>query len=145
MERILVGLDSSPRAALVLLASLDLARQTGAKLSVVRAATIPIEFPIEALTDTSDGLPARLVALTQDALERAVSDVPRERFERVEARIGTPWQVLCEAATELNTDLIVIGTHGHGPLDRLIGTTAARVVNHAPCSVFVVRAKAAAR
>ena len=35
--------------------------------------------------------------------------------------------------------MIVIGSHGYGGLDRILGTTAARVVNHALCSVFVVR------
>jgi nucleotide-binding universal stress UspA family protein len=35
--------------------------------------------------------------------------------------------------------LIVIGSHGYGGLDRVLGTTAARVVNHALCSVLVVR------
>ena len=36
----------------------------------------------------------------------------------------------------------MIGSHGYGGLDRILGTTAARVVNHALCSVFVVRASA---
>ena len=37
-------------------------------------------------------------------------------------------------------DLIVIGSHGYSGIDRLIGTTAAKVVNHAKQSVLVVRA-----
>jgi nucleotide-binding universal stress UspA family protein len=37
-------------------------------------------------------------------------------------------------------DLIVIGSHGYDALDRLLGTTAAKVVNHADRSVLVVRA-----
>ena len=38
-----------------------------------------------------------------------------------------------------NVDLIVIGSHGYGGIDRVIGTTAAKVVNHADRSVLVVR------
>ena len=38
-------------------------------------------------------------------------------------------------------DLVVIGSHGYGGLDRLLGTTAAKVANRAPCSVLVVRGK----
>jgi nucleotide-binding universal stress UspA family protein len=33
----------------------------------------------------------------------------------------------------------VIGCHGYSGLDRVIGTTAGKVVNHADRSVFVVR------
>lgn len=44
------------------------------------------------------------------------------------------------AATEHTADVIFIGSHGYCGLDRLLGTTAAKVVNHATCSVFVVRA-----
>jgi universal stress protein F len=41
---------------------------------------------------------------------------------------------------------VVIGSHGYGGLDRVLGTTAAKIVNHASCSVLVVReAQAEAR
>ena len=36
-------------------------------------------------------------------------------------------------------DLIVIGSHGFGTIDRILGTTAAKVVNHAERNVLVVR------
>jgi len=40
----------------------------------------------------------------------------------------------------LSADLIVIGTHGRTGLDHaLLGSTAERVVRHAPCPVMVVR------
>ena len=54
-------------------------------------------------------------------------------------RIGRPAQVIVDIAAELQVDLIVLGSHGFDVLDRVLGTTAARVVNHAPCSVLVVR------
>lgn len=34
---------------------------------------------------------------------------------------------------------IVIGSHGHGGIDRVLGTTAAKLVNHADRNVLVVR------
>jgi nucleotide-binding universal stress UspA family protein len=40
-----------------------------------------------------------------------------------------------------DVDLIVIGSHGYGALDHVLGTTAAKVVNHADRSVLVVRPK----
>jgi nucleotide-binding universal stress UspA family protein len=53
--------------------------------------------------------------------------------------IGTPWDGICRAAKEHEADLVVIGAHGYGTLDRLLGTTASKVVNHIDRSVMVVR------
>ena len=72
-------------------------------------------------------------------MEKDIKVVPAELVERVEARLGAPWQVICDLATVEKVDLIVIGTHGYSGIDHLLGTTATRVVNHAPCSVLVVR------
>ncbi len=47
---------------------------------------------------------------------------------------------IIKAAGELDADLIVIGSHGLGRVERfLIGSVSRRVVAHAPCSVLVVR------
>lgn len=139
MERILVGLDSSDRASRVLAEAVEIARTQNGKLIILRAVGLPVEFPVEALSISPDALPTKLQSITQQGLDHFVEGVPPSLVEKVEARIGTPWQVICDAAKEFNADLIVVGTHGHSALDRLLGTTAARVVNHAPCSVLVVR------
>ena len=46
---------------------------------------------------------------------------------------------MCDVAKEEACDLIVIGSHGYAGIDRLLGTTAAKIVNHAATSVLVVR------
>jgi len=53
--------------------------------------------------------------------------------------VGEPAGVICEFATSLPADLIVIGRQGEqGIIEHLlIGSTAERVVRHAPCSVLV--------
>ena len=35
--------------------------------------------------------------------------------------------------------LVIIGSHGYGGIDHLLGTTAARIVNHADRPVLVFR------
>ena len=55
-------------------------------------------------------------------------------------RSGTPYEEIVGAATQERADLIVIGTHGRGGLDRaLLGSVADRVVRLAPCPVVTVR------
>jgi nucleotide-binding universal stress UspA family protein len=45
-----------------------------------------------------------------------------------------------EFAKEAHVDIIVVGTHGRGPVAHLfMGSVAERVVRTAPCPVLVVR------
>ncbi len=56
------------------------------------------------------------------------------------AQEGYPPLVIEEAAREANADLIAMGTHGRSGLRHLLlGSTAQRVVQHAPCPVLTVR------
>ncbi len=51
-----------------------------------------------------------------------------------------PSHLILQGAAEKNADLIVLGARGHGVIARvLLGSTADYVVNHAKCSVLVVR------
>lgn len=55
------------------------------------------------------------------------------------------WEI-CGAAVEQGTDLIVLASHGLGGLKHaFIGSTAERVVRHAPCPVLTVRDRALGR
>jgi len=54
-------------------------------------------------------------------------------------RTGRPFHEITLAAGERATDLIVIATHGHTGLKRVwLGSTAERVVRHAPCPVLTI-------
>jgi nucleotide-binding universal stress UspA family protein len=53
---------------------------------------------------------------------------------------GSAREVIVHYAEALNAQLLVIGTHGRSGLMRLtLGSTAASVIERAPCSVLVVR------
>ena len=55
-------------------------------------------------------------------------------------RTGVPYKEIVGAAVRERADLIVIGTHGRGGLDRaLLGSVADRVIRLAPCPVVTVR------
>ncbi len=66
----------------------------------------------------------------------------RERGVQIHAvkRIGHPARALVDYAKEAGLDVLVIGHTGHSALwGSFLGTTADKVVRHAPCSVLVVR------
>jgi nucleotide-binding universal stress UspA family protein len=64
------------------------------------------------------------------------------RLMAMHFRTGRPDRAIIGLAKELGADLIVIGTHPTGPLQRLLGgSTADRIARNAPCPVVVVRPK----
>lgn len=138
-QRLLVAVDASPRAAGVLRSAVALARAHGGKLILFRAVGLPLDIPPEAFSQPPAALPAILEAKAKTELESRAGDVPKELFEKTAVRLGVPWEAICQAAHEEDVDLIVIGSHGFSGIDRLLGTTAGRVVNHADRSVLVVR------
>jgi nucleotide-binding universal stress UspA family protein len=139
MKRILVGLDGSARAAAVLATASRVAQAQGAKLVLVRAVGLPPDVPQDFWKTTDEPLLEVLRKRSKAYLDESTARVPRELLDRSEVLVGTPWQAICDAAHRLEVDLIVIGSHGYAGFDRLLGTTAAKVVNHAGCSVLVVR------
>jgi nucleotide-binding universal stress UspA family protein len=76
------------------------------------------------------------------AATRLTAIVPEaERASVVVATlIGSPFFEILRYASEQSVDLIVIGTHGRGPLGHmLLGSVAEKVVRRAPCPVLTVR------
>ena len=52
---------------------------------------------------------------------------------------GHSGRSIVDVAKDIHADCIVIGSHKPGLIDYLLGSTAARVVRHAPCAVHVLR------
>jgi len=82
---------------------------------------------------------ARVFRTKLDLLCKREAIKPR-LIEKTLVRFGKPFQEICDAARGLKVDLIVISTHGYTGLKHaVLGSTAERVVRHAPCPVLVVR------
>ena len=142
MKSLLVALDGSPRAPTVLKAGVAQAKALGADVVLLRAISVPNDLPFTAMAmsplDVLSVLEQRAkVELTELARTLVPADVPWKI--RVETSVA--WQAICHVAQEIDASLIVIGSHGYGGLDRVLGTTAGRVVNHADRSVLVIRSQ----
>jgi nucleotide-binding universal stress UspA family protein len=136
--RIAVGLDGSEGSRQALGAAIDLARAAKAELFIISVEELP-RYP--ASVDETNG--------EQRAAERYFHKLHKETTQHItaagltahsEIRAGHPAQVLPHYALEIGADLMVIGHSGHSAIwGRLLGTTADKIVDHAPCSVLVVR------
>lgn len=139
MKRILVALDGSDRAHVVLDTASELARRLGAKLALLRVVGMPTAIDQEAVTH-GESVTGESEAAAKTQLE-AIKSAQPDVVEGIHVRLGVPWDTICHAATELDCDLVVIGSHGYKGIDKILGTTAAKVVNHCDRSVLVARAR----
>jgi len=137
-RRIAVGVDGSEGSRRALEAAISMARAVKAELFLISIEELP-RYP--ATIDEIDG--------EQRASEKFFHEIQQEALARVntvglvahgQIRPGHAAQALPHYAMEVGADLLVIGHSGHsGIWGRLLGTTADKVVDHAPCSVLIVR------
>lgn len=83
----------------------------------------------------------------QDLLDEVTARLPAQGIT-VEAIVkdGGARKVIVKDAQEWEADLIVMGSHGYGPIKRMIlGSVSQYVVDHAPCSVEIVHRKEQSR
>lgn len=142
LARLLVPVDFSDCSLRALDYALALAEQFGSKiilLHIVEPAVYPENYLVAspALDETNQNLlesaRERLLALSQ---KRIGHRVPAETL----ARMGRAHSEIPDTAKALGADLIILGTHGYTGLKHvLLGSTAERVVRHAPCPVLTVR------
>jgi len=76
-----------------------------------------------------------------ERLRRLLPEHEREGFPaKLVTRAGDPVRQIVSYAAETSADLVVLGTHGRGPVAQvLMGSVAERVVRTAPCPVLTVR------
>jgi len=89
------------------------------------------------------GAEEEMTTQAQDLAGRVEKEL-RDAGLSTESRVvkGDPRDVLVDAARSINADLLVVGSHGRTGLAKLVlGSVAAHVVTHAPCSVLVVKMK----
>jgi nucleotide-binding universal stress UspA family protein len=139
IRRILVALDGSSRAPDVLAAAAEVGVRFDAILIPFRAVSIPPDFP--AAAEAGNG--ARLAKVLDDTARAELASLVDPWIAPKAPPVvghGPPWRAILHAAREHDVDLIVLGSHGYGGLDRALGTTAAQVVHHARRNLLVVHA-----
>lgn len=76
---------------------------------------------------------ANLNAVEEEVLSRGVK-------AKACFRVGHPFEEIVSMANDPEVDLVLIGSHGCSAIKQLLlGSTAARVVEHVRCPVLVVK------
>jgi nucleotide-binding universal stress UspA family protein len=141
LTSILVPTDFSDCSDAALRYGRALGRAFGATLHLLHVVQDPYTQPWAA-----EAFPAPLGDLLNDwqaqAKARLAAAVPEPERAHVlvTVLVGSPFMEIIRYATDQKIDLIVIGTHGRGPIGHaLLGSVAERVVRKAPCPVLTVR------
>lgn len=142
LRRILVPIDFSEHSKKALQYAIPFAEQFKASvdlLYVVEPAIYPADFSFGQV-----GFPSVEDELRQRGGEELQALIRKEIGTRVPARsavrTGKAFHEIDQYAREESIDLIIIATHGHSGMEHvLFGSTAEKVVRHAPCPVLVVR------
>ena len=140
LRSILVPLDFSEPAEKALRYAVAFGRQLGARITLLHVRQLPYYLAEPSFVPAAPPIEDPPEAVMQRLEADAHRLVPPEMLGRTLLRAGAPFHEICKAAAELNTDLIILSTHGYAGLKHaLMGSTAECVVRHAPCPVLVVR------
>ncbi|MFZ5475865.1 MAG: universal stress protein [Myxococcota bacterium] len=142
VTHILVALDGSETSTRAARFASDLARQTGARLTMLIVITPPSAvavppFDVWSITRAHpDGEHIALARKTMDEIEGELGDKAAARVA-----LATNYaQAICEEARKEGADLIVVGARGLGAVERVVmGSVSERVLRDAGRPVLVVR------
>lgn len=138
----LIAVDNTEEADEVLAAGRKLADSTGADL-----ACITVIRPIMQAYGQMDiaGYSQNLVEVEQQAMNFAkqrietLAEEYRIKPGNIHVHHGNPAMEIRALATELGSDMIVIGTHARHGLGLLLGSTANAVLHGIGCDALVVK------
>jgi nucleotide-binding universal stress UspA family protein len=138
METILVPIDFSPASLYPIQWAKFIAQRTRASIHFVSVhdfaypiatALMPPVIGPEAEIRDQLHRDLQMVAISQKVLQASFH-----------VRTGRPFDQICQTASEIQADLIVLATHGRTGWERaFLGRTVERVIRHAPCPVLVAR------
>jgi nucleotide-binding universal stress UspA family protein len=131
---VVVGVDESPHAAMVVRRAIDEARRRNAELHAVYVFHPPVLPYMGFTVDMAVG--QRKAVWERIRRELAVSGVDHREIDLE----GYPPDVLVGYAKNISAELLVVGTRGRGDFASLVlGSTSHRAIHLSDCDVLVVK------
>ena len=144
MKPVMLATDGSPTAEEATRKAIELAKLLGAPLVIVTA----WDIPYSTLGYAAVPVIPDLDKVGKDQADKVTTEAATQaRDARVDVQAitlrGFPVEEICLAAERYEPQLLVIGSHGWGPIKRMVfGSVSTGVLHHASCPVLVVRGAA---
>ena len=147
MSTVLLTTDGSDLAMAAMVRGVELLGRDHRFLAV---SVVPPAFAATAAAAPMDSHPVIVDPVLEDELEAEDRAESTDELAQLNAllevdaeplvEVGEPGPTICEVAARVGADVVVLGSHGHGWLQRmLIGSVSNHVLQHAPCPVLVMR------
>ncbi len=140
-NRILVPTDGSESSKLAFFNANNIARLTNAEIILLHVTFTPQAYWGNNL--------AYGVTISQEELEQLGTEIIEETMKSLETNnikvtkkivSGSPAQSIIRIANEEEVDLVIMGSHGHGPFSgAFLGSVSQRVLAKTTCPVMVVK------
>jgi len=127
-----VAIDHEPMVA----RKLEIARKLltpGGHITLLTVLEKVSGFVAEFVSEKSENHVSQRILERLDSVKGEASDIETKVI------IGKPGVEIARFASEVGIDLIIVGSQSPGATGYMLGSTAARVVRRAPCSVHVLR------
>jgi len=134
-KHILVPTDFSEHSKRAVAKALDLGKLLDAQVSVVHVVDY---LPPTYIMSQSEYTSAPQIIERATAYLAQWADEVGLKSAKQSVTSGTAGREIVATAKSSGADLIVIGTSGEGGIRRLLGSTTAAVIHHAPCDVLSV-------
>jgi len=144
VDKILVPTDFSDYADLALKKALDLAEACEAKIYLAYvAAEAPDVFKLSKyVMEGQKKIQEELEKQSEKLFKEQIAKFPAAEKTAIEVKVlsGSPYKEIIDYQEKIKADMLVIGTHGDTPFEGFFfGSTSAKIIRHATCSVLIVR------
>lgn len=137
-SKILVAYDGSEGAKLALTKACDIARAAKAEIHILAVGRIP-EYA-ETVSELEEEKQQAQNYYTKILNQAAHNLSAQGLTANIRIDFGKPADTILKIAEDLRVELVVLGTHAHtAARRRFLGATVDKVIDHAHCSVLVVR------
>ncbi len=136
--KVLVATDGSGNSMKAVARALELAEKQGAQVTLISVAYYGTDYLEEMPPNIREKLQDEAKGALQKA--KALFDAKNLPVETVLMTGLVPANLIIQKAQDGKFDRIIMGSTGMTALDKVVmGSTASKVVAHAPCEVTVVR------
>jgi len=138
MKKILVAHDGSKLSETALKQAFEIADKFGSSVTVIYV------IPELYLTELMEMDRLRILETLTEEAQKIMGKIKTKTVGSKPVKTiiaqGSPAEEVLETARKIKADLIVTGSHGrHGAQKFLLGSVSSKIVDHAPCTVLVVK------
>ena len=123
--------------------SMEIARKLRAEGGKIIAVHVLDKIPSFAsyyMSPDKEKIPADIEKEIQEAAKQGLAErIGPEKDTEAVVLTGHPGRTITDYAEKIGADCIIVGSHRPEMKDFFLGSTAARIMRYAPCSVHVLR------